>query len=99
MQRDWNQKIESAFAEPFIVESREEPARHQMAQMHLPAVFEIEDHPPNNPAAAIGGDRRIEVDRAVGAIRTSERPLDCAGKWFRAFCAKWRNDSCDLRLA
>jgi hypothetical protein len=56
-----------------------------MAKMHLPAVFEIENHAANDSATPIGGDRGVEMEYAMCAIRAIERTADRAGKRFGTF--------------
>src|SRR5438552_11717643 len=70
-----------------------------MPQMQLTAIFKIENDAANNPAAAIGGDGSVKVQRAMLAIRAVELVCDRAGKRLRAFCAKRRDDADSLSVA
>ena len=93
MERDRNDEIETAMAKSVVIDGGKEPARHQMPQMELTAIFEIENDAANNPAAAIGGDGSIKMQRAMLAIRAAELACDRAGKRLRAFCAKRGDDA------
>src|SRR4030095_13604781 len=53
----------------------------------------------NNPATAVGGNGRVEVNRAMGAIRAREFTGNRAFERFGTFLAKRRNNADDLCFA
>src|SRR6266852_6279875 len=99
MQRHGNDDIKMMAANALVIDGGAEPARHEMAQMHLPAVFEIENDTANNSATAISSDRGVEVQGAMRAIRAIKRTGDRAGEWLRTFRTKWRNNADDFVIA
>jgi hypothetical protein len=52
-----------------------------MTQMDLAVVFEFVDDVANDPAATVRGDRRVEVNRTMGTVRTAKRRVDGAFEW------------------
>ena len=64
--------------QPFIVKRSTKPARYKMTQMDLAVVFEFVDDVANDPAATVRGDRRVEVNRTMGTVRTAKRRVDGA---------------------
>src|ERR1700693_3177205 len=96
MERNWNDRIETALAETFVVECGHEPPRYQMAKMDLAAVLKIEHDVANDSAAAVSGNRGVEIEGAMGAVGAGKCGRDCAIKRFGAFRAKRRHDSRNL---
>src|SRR5207244_10465538 len=68
MQRNGNNRIETAFAKTFVVERGHQPARDQMAKMNLASVFKIENDVANDSAASVSRNRGVErsEERRVG---------------------------------
>jgi hypothetical protein len=52
-----------------------------MTQVDLAIVFEFVDDVANDPAAAVCGDRCVEVNRAMRTIRAAKRSVDRAFEW------------------
>ena len=80
MQRNRHDEIESAARQPWIIHRLGEPATEKMAEMNLPAVFEIMHDFSNDAATALSRNRRVEMQDAILAVRTSERLSDDPGK-------------------
>src|SRR4029077_14118935 len=99
MQRHWNDNVKTMAPKPGIIEGRAEPACHQMAQIHLAAVFKIVHNLANDPATAIGGERGGKMNCAMGAVRTRKLTGNCAFKRFGTSCTKRRNNTRGLFLA
>src|SRR4029077_3849311 len=99
MQRHWNDNVKSVAPKPWIIEGCAEPASHQMAQIDLAAVFKIVNNLADDPATAIGGDRSVKMNCAMGAVRTRKLTDNCAFKRFRTSCTKRRNNTRGLFLA
>src|SRR5438309_3417672 len=93
MQANGNDRVGTTFAEAFIVERCHQPARDQMAKVNLAAVFKIEDHVANDSAAAVSGNRGVEMEDAMGAVSAGKCGGDRAAERFRAFRAKRRHNS------
>jgi len=70
-----------------------------MPQVQLTAIFEIENDAANNPAAAIGGDGSVKLQRAMLAIGAVKLVCDRAFERLRAFCAKRRDDTRSFSVA
>src|SRR5205823_5014852 len=85
MKRNGNDRVELAFAKPFVIERPHQPARDQMAQMDLAPVFEIENDVSNNAACAISRNRGFEIQSAMRAVS--------AGKCGRDRAVEWQNRS------
>src|SRR6266853_6803888 len=99
MQRHWNNNVESAAAQPRIVKSGGEPARHQMTEMDLVPVLKVMDDLANDSATAIRRDSSVKMNRAMRAVRANKRAGNCAFEWFGAFPAKGLDDAHGLLLA
>src|SRR6266545_2139805 len=99
MQRHRDDKIEAATPQPCVVQRCAEPARHEMTQVNLATVLKVVNNLANNPATAVGGNGRIEVNGAMGAIGAGEFTGDRAFERFGAFLAKRRNNAYDLCFA
>src|SRR5881394_406380 len=63
-----------------------------MAEMALLPVFKLVEDLADQTAAAVRGDRAIEVEGAMFAVRATEGLRDRAGKWLGTFRAEGRND-------
>ena len=76
--RHGHDDVELMIAQPFMIERSTKPARYKMTQVDLAVVFEFVDDVPNDTAATVRGDRRVEVNRAMGTVRTAKRRADGA---------------------
>jgi len=92
MQRNRHDEIESAARQPWIIHRLGEPATEQMTEMNLPAVFEIMHDFSNDAATAISRNRRVEMQDAILAVRTSERLSDGTGERLGTFRAERRQN-------
>src|SRR5260370_39841599 len=99
MKRHWNDNVKSVAVQPRIIEACTEPPCQQMAQIDLAAVFKIVNNLADDPATAIGGDRGVKMNCAMGAVRTRKLTDNCAFKRFRTSCTKRRNNTRGLFLA
>src|SRR2546430_13648882 len=63
MERNGNDRVESALTKTLVIERRHQPARDQMPKIDLSAVFKIENDVANNPAAAKSRNRSVEMER------------------------------------
>jgi len=85
--------VETPLAEPLIIQRSLEPARHEMAEINLAPVLKAVNDLANNPAAAVSGDGRVEMNGAMSAIRAGKRAGNSAFKWFGARLAKRRDNT------
>src|SRR5438552_16121617 len=99
MQRHCNDNVKSVAPKPRIIERCAEPACNKMAQIDLAAVFKFVNNFADDPATAIGGDRSVKMNCAMGAVRTCERADNRTLKRFRASCTKRWNDADHFLLA
>src|SRR5207249_10947165 len=67
-----------------------------MTQVNLTPVLKGVNDLADDPATAIGGDGRIEINGAVGTVGACKRARDCAFKWFGALLAKRRDHAAGL---
>ncbi len=67
---------EMVIAQSFIIERSTKPARYKMTQVDLAVVFEFVNDVANDTAAAVCGDRCVEVNRAMRTIRAAKRCVD-----------------------
>src|ERR1700726_1339136 len=67
--------------------------------MHPTAIFEIQNHMPDDAATAEGGDGGIKVEFAVSAVGAIKRAGYRSRKWLGTLRAKWRTDPHQLRFA
>src|SRR5213082_3155450 len=93
MQRNGNDRIETAFAKTFVVERGHQPARDQMAKMNLASVFKIENDVANDSAASESRNRGVEMEDAMGAVGAGKGGGNCAIKRHGTFRAKRRHNS------
>src|ERR1700716_4227219 len=82
MQRHRDGAVEFPAGQPFISQSGMEPASNQMSQVDFATVFEIENDSTNEAAAAIGRDRRLEMQPAMSAVRAMEWTRYLSGERF-----------------
>ena len=64
-----------------------------MTEVNLAVVFKFVDDLANDTATAVCGYCSVEVNLAMGAVRTGKRAGDGTFKRFGAFLAKWRDDA------
>lgn len=93
MERDWHDHVETAAAQPRIIQRFAKPFRERVTKMALPAVLEVVDELANEAAAAISGDSGVEMQKTMRAIRATERLRDRAKKRLGTFRAEWRADT------
>src|SRR2546430_15349963 len=93
MKRDWNDEMEMALAQPRIVHRLPQPFRDGMPQLYLAIVFELQNDKTNQAAAAISGDRSVESECSIRAVRAGELTIDCPAKGLGTFCTKRGNDA------
>jgi hypothetical protein len=93
MQWNRNDDVELTSAQPFVLQSSTELTRYKLSQVHLASVFKFVNDLSNNTASAVCSDGCVEVDRAVGAVSAGKHASDSAVEGFRAFLAKWRDDT------
>jgi hypothetical protein len=82
MQGNGNDQVEAHPGESGIFHGFGEHLRERMTEVSLMAVLEFVDKPADKSATAISGDRGIEMENSMGAIRAMERLRDCAEEWF-----------------
>src|SRR5260370_9187417 len=99
MQRDGNDRIETACAKELVVERGYQPARDQMAKMNLASVFKIENHVANDAAASVSRNRGVEMEDEMGAVGAGKGGGDCAVKRLGTFRAKRRHNSGNVCFA
>jgi len=87
------EQVESVRGQPFGIHGRTEPARHKMTQINLPPVLKVMNDLANDPATAVHGDGRVEVNGAMGTVGASECTSDRAFERFGACLAKRRNNA------
>src|SRR5260370_22249145 len=87
MQRNGNDRIETAFAKTLVVERGHQPARDQMAKMNLASVFKIENDVANDSAASVSRNRGVEIEDAMGAVGAGEDGANSAIKRLGTFPA------------
>src|SRR6266852_2416747 len=80
MQWHRGNNVESTAAEPFVIQSRIEPACHEMTQVNLTPVLKVMNDLADDPTAPVGGNGGVEMDCAMGAIGARKRACDCAFK-------------------
>src|SRR5205085_6083800 len=99
MQRNGNDRIETAFAKTLVVERGHQPARDQMAKMNLASVFKIENDVANDSAASVSRNRGVEMEDAMGAVGAGKDGGNCAIKRLGTFRAKRRPNSANFCVA
>jgi|SRR6516225_11431733 len=85
--------IEVALAKSLIVQRRVEPTRYKMTQINLATILKFVDDLANDTATAVCGHGCVEVNRAMGTVRTDKSVDDRTLERFRAFLTKWRDDA------
>src|SRR2546429_9450042 len=93
MQWHRDNNVESTAAEPFVIQSRIEPACHEMTQVNLTPVLKARTVLADDPRPPVGGNRRVEMDCAMGAIGARKRACDCALKWLGTLLAERRDNA------
>src|SRR4051794_6699829 len=99
MQRHRNDEIETAAAQPRVIQGFAEPPGEGIAKVALVSVFEFVDQLANKATTSVGGYGAIEVDLAMLAIGATKGLGDRARKGLRAFRAERRCDPGRAALA
>src|SRR5207237_3713232 len=99
MERNGDDRVEAALAEPLVVERCHQPACDQMTEMDLPAVFKIEHDVPNYSTTAVSRNGGVEMEKTMSAVSAGKGAGDCAIERLGTFCAKRRHYSTNLRFA
>src|SRR4029450_4992737 len=99
MQGHRDDNVEPATTQSCVIQRRAEPARHGLTQINLMTVLKVVNDLANNPATAVCGNGRVEVNGAMGAIRAREFTGNRAFERFGTFLAKRRNNADDLCFA
>src|SRR5207253_4206909 len=99
LQRNGNNRIETAFAKTFVVERVHQPARDQIAKMNLASVFKIENDVANDSAASVSRNRGVEMQEAMGAVGEGKEGGNCAMKRRGTFREKRRHNSANFGCA
>src|SRR5205823_11776335 len=92
MEWNGNDHIETAAAQPCVPHRFAQPGGEGMTQLALPAVLEFVHEFADEAATAISGDRAVEMQSAMLAVRATERLRDRAGEWLGTFRTKRRDD-------
>src|SRR5262249_4409590 len=93
MERYWNDDVESAITQSFIIQCRAQPVGNEMTQVNLAPVLESVNDLAHKSATAICRDSRVEVNGAMSAVGAGKRIGNSALEWLGALVAKRRDNA------
>src|SRR5439155_25546668 len=98
-QRHRHDHVDPSTTTAYVIQRSAEPARNALTQINLVTVLKVVNDLANNPATAVCGNGRVEVNGTMGAIGAGEFTGNRAFEWFGAFLAKRRYNADDLCFA